>query len=391
MLFNKFEDIAFQDAEKAILEATEPNQGMDFTAHPSRFEAVQQEGRVVNFDGVQVKLEEKAAKDVYARFGKPYFPQEKSKGLDFSLMEAPLFAPHWAAVLNTGASNLPPKTRNLLVRGTKGRDGSTYARAINTELYRPYDGRDVLEYCRSLMDGTGGLPVIKGCKAERDYTSISIYFKDFDDSSLPQELQGFYRVGFRIATGEIGQAATSLRPAVWRTACNNSFVLKGGGVNMKAMYSVNTINQVFSDTLLGTFSFSVQFIETLEEAKKYRIPDLSSVMKGYCIDKGYGKTVYENAINGHEGQLNLFGLINGITHAAKTEDTLLADQIENKVTDILFRARPTASDADVDGEAKMYTWDMTPREPAYVMDQIERWRFLEKDGKLREKSLLDGE
>lgn len=391
MLFNKFEDIPFADFEQAVNEATEPNQGMDFTCHPSKIEAVQQDERVINFDGVQVKCEDRAIRYLYTRFGAPYFPAEngkgKSKGLDYSMMEAELFAPHWAAVLNTGAANLPEKTRKLYIRGTKGKDGSTFARAINTELYRPYDGRDALSFVKGVIGSVPGT-IIKGAKIERDYTSGSMYFTDFDESLLPDELRGQFRVGIRVATGETGQAATSLRPAIWRGVCDNSFVLKGGGVNMKAMYSVDTINQVFADTLRGTFGFAVEFIRVFEESRGFKIPDLSSVMRGYCIANNLSKTVFDNAINGHEGQQNLYGLMNGITHAAKAESSVLADQMESDITSVLFQPHPYASDNDVDGNAKMYTWDMSRRDPVEIAAQIERWRYLDKEGKLKDQSVV---
>jgi hypothetical protein len=383
-MLNKFDDVDFATVKAMVEEATAPNQGMDLNAKASEFEALDAKSRSVRFGNSLFLLEEKAAKDLYIKAGGPYFPERAAKPLDQALMESELFAPHWASVLNTGMHALSDKVGSLFVRGARGKDGNVYARKVfSSRVYKPFDGMDILEVADHYRVSLPNV-VFKHVSAGRDYTGIDMYFNGLDETLLPAELQGHYRVGIRIATGEIGNAATSLRPCVWRTQCQNSFALRAGGVNVRALYTKNTVHRLFAETVNNTFRFGAALVHEIEESKGFPIPDLDDVLWGFCAVKGFGKKVYETARQGTEGSRTLFGIINGITHAAKTQEPVLADQMQTKAVDALFnRMRQNKEE-----EGSVYTWDMTALTREEMVERVDHWRSF-SDRKLKEETIAD--
>jgi len=383
-MLNKFEDVDFETVKTMIEAATAPNQGMDLSVRASDFQAIDSETRTVRFGNSLFRLEDLAAKDLYKKAGAPYFAEKSSKVLDPLLMESELFAPYWGPVLTTGMQALNNRVGSIFVRGTRGMDGNVYARKLfSSRVYKPFDGMDILEVADNYKDKLPGL-VFKHVSAGRDYTGIDMYFTGLDETILPPELQGHYRVGIRIATGEIGNAATSLRPCVWRTQCQNSFALRAGGVNVRALYSKHTVHRLFAETVNNTFQFGVALVNEIEASKEFPIPDLDDVLWGFCAVKGFGKNVYEAARAGTEGSRTLFGIINGITHAAKTQEPVLADQMQTKAVDALF----TRMKQNRDEEGGVYTWDMTSLTREEMVERVDHWRSF-SDRKLKEETVAE--
>ena len=260
-----------------------------------------------------------------------------------------------------------PKSRDWFVRGSNGPDGPS-ARALFTTAYRPFDGRELVNLIRPYHAKWAPQysATFRGCVAERDYTSIALVMPGslFTTSEIGQA----YQVGIQISSGEIGQAGVTIAPFMLRTKCMNSFRVLVGGVRMRHIFSPATIEHDFVDIVKAMGTNLGITLDAMMLASQIEIPDLALVMRGFCVDHGYGQETLDAAMTGHEGMLNLDGLLQGITHASKfAPDAVTAARMQEDAVFALFPAGKT-------GEEDKFSWDMTSLSRYELEDRVTAWR-----------------
>lgn len=368
--YGTIETTSFEVLAGKITVATAQNADMDFTARAGQLKVLPFDNKqpVINFDGVPLKLEPHAKGQLYKRLGSPYFKTDRSLPRDF--MDAPGMPEDvWTTIINQGSAGMGPKARDWFVRGSNGPNGGT-ARALFTTAYKPFDGRDILGLIQPYHQKWAGQyqASFKGCVAQRDYTSVSLVMPGalFTSSTIGQA----YQVGINIASGEIGQAGLTIAPFMLRTKCMNSFRVLAGGVRMRHIFSATTIEHDFVDIVKAMGTNLGIALDAMVLASEVEIPDLAVVMRGFCVEHGYGQETLDTAMTGHEGMLNLDGLLQGVTHASKfAPDAVTAARMQE---DAIFALFPKQKEEDTEKN----TWDMTSLSKYEMQDRVTDWREL---------------
>lgn len=148
----------------------------------------------------------------------------------------------------------------------------------------------------------------------------------------------------------------------------NSFRVLVGGVRMRHIFSPSTIEHDFVDIVKAMGTNLGITLDAMVVASQIEIPDLALVMRGFCVDHGYGQETLDAAMTGHEGMLNLDGLLQGITHASKfAPDAVTAARMQEDAVFALFPAGKS-------GEEDKFSWDMTSLSRYELEDRVTAWR-----------------
>ncbi len=260
-------------------------------------------------------LDDNATEQFYGRMGSVVFPRT-SKSLPGDFMKAiGSMVPH----LTTQLQNefLARYNGKAFVRTYKDR-----VRAFLSTSYVPFDNTKLLEMAGKAVDQveqSTNAPVEMNpnmCIVTPNAVHARITVRTFG----VQERGGSneYGVGVYIGNDETGNGRLRMLPGIQRGSCQNSLLLnweKGVNLTHRGLYSIN--ERVIAAAMLEAFNLGLEGLDRFLEAQEIEIPDIAKEIEEFAKKKGWSISVKNDILVGTEGQSSLFGLVNGITHAAK--------------------------------------------------------------------------
>lgn len=144
-----------------------------------------------------------------------------------------------------------------------------------------------------------------------DYLVLKMILRDFNTDT------GDYGIGLMISNDEVGSGKLKFGGLIKRHSCDNSIVIPNRfavfhRTNMyeRLMEIVSQLPFIIDDTVKYVFQF--------EETKKIELTEINFLIETIAKNLSLSNEVKDQMFIGTEGQHNLFGLINGLTHSAKS-------------------------------------------------------------------------
>lgn len=208
------------------------------------------------------------------------------------------------------------------------------ARAILSKDYSVLGNSDVLETMLDVMGDTPYQPV----QPHIDPDTVHVKIKVTGTSD------GNYGQGVYIGNGEIGNYKLRVLPFIQRTACTNSIVWKGGGIELRH-WRIGRIDLVYTlKRFMGeALNRTREMMDRILEAELETIPNFADYVKFFCKDNGVSEVGYGLVMAGTEGRADRMALVNGLTyyaHEQENYDTQI--RMETLGADLLFGQKESA-------------------------------------------------
>lgn len=191
------------------------------------------------------------------------------------------------------------------------------ARAVLTDRYARIDVTETLKWVKEALDSKGGGDGVKlyGAHVSQDVFHLRMITNTFDVGS---DGGGTYAVGAYFTTGEIGQRRLGVYPLVQRTSCLNSLIYSGQGAyeHMHAGRR-DILREVFLTHIFAALEGAVEALKRLIRADQVEIEDFASYVSGLSKRHGWAEGVEHRILIGSEGHETLWGVVMGVSAAAK--------------------------------------------------------------------------
>lgn len=143
-----------------------------------------------------------------------------------------------------------------------------------------------------------------------DYLVLKMILRDFNTDT------GDYGIGLVVSNDEIGRGKLRLGGLIKRRSCDNSIVVP----NQFAFFHRTNLFERILDVLKevpNLIQSTHDYIFKFESKKEVDLSEINLVLELVAKKLQLNNEIKDQLFIGTEGQENLFGLINGITHAAK--------------------------------------------------------------------------
>lgn len=146
---------------------------------------------------------------------------------------------------------------------------------------------------------------------ERDEIRIKIV--------IEEHREGHYGTGLYFTNNELGAGSVTFHSLVKRHSCDNSLV----AAENRSLYHRGDIDSRFSlvePDLVNSIRHSSTLLQMIEESRHKTLTAIqmdmmiSKLKERYSLSEAFVERIYE----GSEGQMNLWGIVSGITWASKT-------------------------------------------------------------------------
>ena len=257
-------------------------------------------------------LTDHAARQVCGRLGAAAFP-ERNKPLPreylFGACPGYMAAGHLNYWIEELGEQYP--TRKWFVRAYEDT-----CRAVLTDRYATVDVTETLEWVKKALDSKGGGPVtFFNPVVTPDVLHLKVVFQDIDTGNG----NGHYGVGGYITTGEIGNRRLGVYPLIQRHSCTNSIVVQKSEFAWEHIHAGRRVllQRLFVDSIYQVLEGSLESLERLLDAQEREIPSFAEHVEELAKERGWTTVVKNSVLVGTEGQSTLFGLINGVSAAAR--------------------------------------------------------------------------
>ena len=215
------------------------------------------------------------------------------------------------------------------------------ARAVLSDKYGTVGVTETLEWVRDAIDakgGTGGVRVINPVVTP-DILHLRTLFRDVTTK------EGHYGIGGYFTTGEIGNRKLGAFPLIKRTSCDNSIAIPTDAWSWESRHVGDTriLKRLFVTAIYSVLKSSVEALDKLMQAMDVEIPDFTKYVDGLVKGKGWEIETKDRILIGSEGHTSLFGLVQGVSSAAKFLDD------DERATMELFAGRLLVQDRWANG------------------------------------------
>lgn len=264
-------------------------------------------------------IQGRALSQICSRLGKATFGDGTAKQLPreaFRIwLDNSTFAPHASALLNDHVDKVDP---HWFVRTYKDD-----ARAVLTEKYADISNTSILEQLATAFrlveekaDHRINVQIYRSGVTPDD---LHLHYRILGADVLPPGEKGPYAFGGVVQNGECGDLRLKMLPAIYTGVCTNTIVIDDGtdvSVNMRHYGS----NVILQDRVAIAIAHSVElgttYLNKLIATKEVEIPDLFTKITKIAEQENWSVELADAVRTGTDGNLNLFGLLNGMTYAA---------------------------------------------------------------------------
>jgi len=217
---------------------------------------------------------------------------------------------HWVKRL---PDNQNGTAKEWFVRGYD--DGST-CRAVLSNRFSVVDVTETLGWVKQALDskGNGLTPVIHNPIVTPDILHLRVLFKDVND--------GGYAVGGYFTTGEIGNRRIGAYPLIQRHSCTNSIVIPKDEFSWEHNHTGSraVLRSLFMGAIFEVLKGAAEGLDLLLRAEEQEIPDFADYIDSLAEEYSFTTETRDEILIGSEGHESLFGVVQGISHAANRMD-----------------------------------------------------------------------
>lgn len=254
------------------------------------------------------------------RLGPATFGKGSAKMLPFDAMRAwidnPTFAQQASALLN---ANIGESKKPYLVR-TYDKD----VRAVLSDRYAVIDNTEILTKLHEAVGllqkqaGRDVVPEIIRGSVTPDDLYMRLRFKGTD--VLPPGESGPYGIGIFLQNGETGLHRLKALPCLWRGACDNTLVIDSANeaaIDVRHYGNQGVLADRVAEAIGHGLKLGREYLNQLILSRQVEIPDIFGVISKMAESEGWSTQFTDTVRTGTEGERNLYGMINGLTWAAK--------------------------------------------------------------------------
>lgn len=192
-------------------------------------------------------------------------------------------------------------------------------RAVLSDRYTPIGVTDTLQYIKEAVDSKmGGESLeITSHHVGEDVLHIKLIFRTVNTNGS----DGKYGIGGYITTGEIGNRRLGVYPLIQRHSCSNSIMIPSDEWSWQSRHvgSTHVMKQLFVAAIFNVLEGSVNALERLLDEQQHSLDNFPDFIDKLVKRKGWTVQTRDAILVGSEGHENLFGVIQGISAAAKAE------------------------------------------------------------------------
>jgi hypothetical protein len=135
---------------------------------------------------------------------------------------------------------------------------------------------------------------------------------------------GGYGIGVAISNDETGSRKLRVMPLVMRTSCDNSIMVDRSGTSLEMAHrgSLAAMRTQFKAALGTALRASAELLNKVIEADERELEDFDAILEGICREQGWQNGVRDAVMRGTENSETVLGVVNGITWAAHTVESL---------------------------------------------------------------------
>jgi hypothetical protein len=162
-------------------------------------------------------------------------------------------------------------------------------------------------------------------KIERDVLRVKLIFNDYDS--------GQYGTGIYFTNSEVGNGSVAFHSLVKRAICDNSLL---SADNMSLYHRGDIYNRLtlIEPELINSVNYSAQLMQLLNVSRRttYTPEQIETLTTAIKERYNLSDDFVQRMEDGRENENNLFGIVNGITYAAKDmKDREHYEQIAAKI------------------------------------------------------------
>jgi len=164
-------------------------------------------------------------------------------------------------------------------------------------------------------------------KIDRDYMRVKLIFEDYDN--------GQYGTGIYFSNNELGNGSVAFHSLVKRASCDNSLI---SADNMSLYHRGDIFSRLslVEPELIASVNHSATLLKLLSNSRhttftpEQHTTIVNAIKERYLLSDEF----VERMDKGSEGERNLWGIVNGITFAAKEmKDREYYEQVASKIMD----------------------------------------------------------
>jgi hypothetical protein len=215
-------------------------------------------------------------------------------------------------------------------------------RAVLSGRYAQVDVTETLEWIRNAIDSKGGQEPARlyNPAVTPDVLHLRVLYGGDINIGPGRNHEGGYGTGTYITTGEIGNRRIGVYSLIKRNRCDNSIIIAHGAFSWDHNHVGSRIilKQSFIGAIWNAIEGSAEALERLVAAETEEIPDFTQTVESMAKARGWTVEVKDNILMGvPDAQETLFGLVNGVSAAAKKmEDPDQRAEMEVLAGSLLF-------------------------------------------------------
>lgn len=214
--------------------------------------------------------------------------------------------------------------KKILIRGQRSEESGFVVRGVLSDKYTILDNKDVIE---SLIEVSDNVPdfkiesVYNNDKKLHMRLSFPDLYEDFGTSA--EGLQDIIRVGLDIQNSEVGYSSLVIAPITYRLVCENGLKLwkqEEGAFRQRHVHIEREELLIMMQSSMGVaVEKGKELIEGMRESRKIIVDNpyeyIDRLVKKHKLPNKLNEKI--RATFDIEPEHNMFGIVNGITRAAR--------------------------------------------------------------------------
>ncbi len=192
-------------------------------------------------------------------------------------------------------------------------DSGTNGEVVRAVVGANYLTIDTLQLLHSIGTRHRNTPIGFNSFVSRDELGVQLVIDAYN--------KGSYGVGALLRNSELGNSAVSVMPMIQRQVCSNSLIIVHLAASRWVHRGTNDILTNFDDRLNDSVQQSKLSVDQLESLRGVKFPlrtrSYIDLTESFCRREGQSEAFLETMLLGCEGNSDMYGFVNGITHAAK--------------------------------------------------------------------------
>lgn len=191
---------------------------------------------------------------------------------------------------------------------------------------------DTLGVLQNLNGNYKDMPIGFNSFIGRDSLGLQLVSEEYNNGS--------YGVGALLRNNELGRSAVSVLPLIQRNVCTNSLVIVHINSSRWVHRGDSGIMTSFGDNLGKAIAQSKESVDHLESLRGVKFPlrtrSYSDLVESFCKHHSESERFLDAMLVGSEGNSDMYGFVNGITHASKDKKFKARHDMEARAGKLMY-------------------------------------------------------